>query len=96
VSGVDAGQDAGQAPVRTSLAWQRTALSLLVATMHLVRLTHGELGAAAWVIGGCSAALAAWVLLAARGVRRGDGAPAAAATACVVLLAATELLALLA
>lgn len=96
MSATGAAPDTGQAPVRTSLAWQRTALSLLVATMLLVRLTHGELGPAAWVVGACCAALATWVLLAGRGVRRGDGAPAAAAAACVMLLAATELLALLA
>lgn len=87
--------DTGQAPLRTTLAWQRTALSLLVATLVLVQLTHGELGRAAWVVGGCCSALAAWVLLAGRDVRRGPGAAAAATAGCVVLLAATELLALL-
>ncbi len=62
----------------------------------LVRLTHGELGPVAWLAGGGCAGLAAWVLLASRGVRRSPGAAAAVTAGCVVLLAATELLALLA
>ncbi len=51
---------------RTALAWQRTALSLMVAAVAVVRLTFGDLGPVALVVLACSLPLAAWVLVESR------------------------------
>jgi uncharacterized membrane protein YidH (DUF202 family) len=87
---------------RTALAWQRTALSLMVAAVVTARLTYERLGPAAVVVTGVGLAASGWVfwtsrsryrhharLHAARGERGGRSGLALAAT--VVLLAATEL-----
>ncbi len=96
-------RDPGLANERSLLAWQRTALSLAVASIVLLRLTLGRLGAIAVVGGGLAFALSTWVFLEsqlrysqAAGIRdrsrkRGGRAAASLAVATVVL-ATIELL----
>lgn len=55
------GSDTGLANERTSLAWQRTALSLVVAAAVVGRLTVGRLGPTALVVLVIAAALSLWV-----------------------------------
>jgi len=98
----DDAHDAGAAHERTALAWQRTALSLVVAAAILGRLTFAQLGWVAITLLGSSLALAVWVLAEARwryaqglGVRRrargrGGRAPMSLALA-TCLIAVTEI-----
>ena len=91
--------DPGTAPERTALAWQRTALTVLAGALLVSRLTLDTLGAAAFVVVVVTVPIAVWVLVESRlrhrrGTRQG-GRAAAALTAAVVALAATELVALL-
>jgi uncharacterized membrane protein YidH (DUF202 family) len=99
--------DPGVGNERTALAWQRTALSMVAGSALLSRLTVDQLGAAALVSFVVVAPLALWVFwesrgryrhdagIAARRRPRGGRAPAALAAA-TLLMAATELAALLA
>jgi uncharacterized membrane protein YidH (DUF202 family) len=83
---------------RTTLAWQRTAFSLLAGAAVLSRLTIDRLGAASLVAFAVTALLLLWVVTVAVGLRgreRGrDGRAAAALTAGIVLVGLTELAAL--
>jgi hypothetical protein len=92
---------------RTALAWQRTALSLMVASAILARLTYARLGVLAAVASALAFGVSAWVFWESRGRYRHDaglrarprprGGRAGAALACAVsLIAATELAAMLA
>lgn len=99
--------DEGLSNERTALAWQRTALSLLVGAAILGRLTFGRLGAVAVAPLAIAAVLAGWVFVESRfryrdgpdqrrrPRARGGRAAFALATA-TVLIAATEVTALLA
>lgn len=51
---------------RTALAWQRTALSVVVGAAIMGRLTFDRLGVVALVVPGISACLALWVFLESR------------------------------
>ncbi|WP_141013973.1 DUF202 domain-containing protein [Nocardioides sambongensis] len=98
--------DTGLSNERTALAWQRTALSLMVAAAVMGRLTFGRLGLVAVGPLGIATVLSAWVFLESRGryedatrrrLRprpRGGRAPLALAVA-VVLIGATEIAAFL-
>lgn len=98
--------DPGTANARTALAWQRTALSLVGAAAVLARLTWSTLGAVALVPLAAALVLSLWVFAESRGRYahdagtrsrqrpRGGRAPTAIAVAAV-LIAATELAALL-
>jgi len=89
-------QPLGAAPARTTLAAQRTGLTLLVGSALLARLTLGELGPAVLAV---PALVLALLLVAAVADRRLPGAPpaigvrTAALTAGVALLGITELMA---
>lgn len=85
------------APERTSLAWQRTALSLAVAAVVIGRLALGALGPVAVVGAALAALFAATVLLARRVLdrpveRRGGAVPLLLALA-VLTLGAIEVVA---
>jgi putative membrane protein len=83
------------APQRTQLAWQRTALSLVVAALVLLRLTMDTLGPVALATCGIAVSTAVWAALESRQERRPQRSrPAALLTCSVVALAATELAAL--
>ena len=58
--------DPGLSNERTALAWQRTALSLIVCATILARLTFGELGPVAVVILGLAIVLSMGVFLESR------------------------------
>ncbi|WP_148572929.1 DUF202 domain-containing protein [Nocardioides caldifontis] len=89
----------GAAPERTTLAWQRTALTVLAGALLVSRLTLDALGPAAFVVVVVAIPLALWVLVESRlRHRRGHpqgGRSAAVLTVAVVALALTELGALL-
>ncbi|MDT9594860.1 DUF202 domain-containing protein [Nocardioides zeae] len=83
------------APERTALAWQRTALALVVAAAIVARLTVGDLGPVA-LAGGAAAAVAAGVVLVRPRTPSVQGAvPVTALTAAVVVVCALELAAVL-
>jgi uncharacterized membrane protein YidH (DUF202 family) len=52
---------------RTALAWQRTALSFMVASALILRLTVDELASAAFIGTGIAFPLALWVFIESRG-----------------------------
>ncbi len=99
-------RDPGLAHERTQLAWQRTALSLMVGAAVLGRLAFSELGVAALPGAGAAIVLSGWVAVESRvrsrragGIHprprprarpRGGRAPAFLAVA-VLALAMTEL-----
>lgn len=98
--------DLGRAGERTALAWQRTALSLIIGGLATARLTWSVLGAGAVAPVGVAAALATWVLLESRyrsahdpdgrsGPRGSGGRTPLALAIAVTLLAVTELATLL-
>jgi uncharacterized membrane protein YidH (DUF202 family) len=64
--------DPGRAPERTALAWQRTALAILFASLLLARLTVGQLGFVAIAALGISLPLTLWVYAESRRRYRGD------------------------
>lgn len=94
---------------RTSLAWRRTGLALLIGSLTIGRLTLETLGPAVVVPTVLAAALAGWVLIASLRTRRlarahpgdptfsvlADGRLPAVVAALVAGLAAGELLAAL-
>lgn len=94
--------DSGLANERTALAWQRTALSLMVAAAVMARLTFGRLGPVAALPLGIATVLSGWVFVESRGRYedatqqrrrprpRGGRAPLALAVA-TVLIALTEI-----
>jgi len=90
----------GTANERTSLAWQRTTLSLIGAAAVVVRMTWTDLGYAALIGPAVIVALSAWVFVENRKRyrRRAGGAhsPAypLAVTLAVAAMALTELAAL--
>ena len=93
-------EELGHAAGRTTLAWHRTAFSLVVASAVLLRLTWAGLGPVALVLLAGPLGLGAWVaLLGRRGHRVAGGAdrlgppPTAAIAVATVLLAVTELVA---
>ena len=57
--------DPGLQPERTSLAWRRTALSLVAGSLAGARLLAPQLGPPALALGAAGAALGAWVWVAA-------------------------------
>jgi uncharacterized membrane protein YidH (DUF202 family) len=101
------GDDIGRANERTALAWQRTALALLGAALVLARLTYDRIGPVALIFLVIAVPSAVWVLLVSRrryldhAASRADARPrggrsALVVSALMVLLAATELMAILA
>ena len=93
-------EELGHAAGRTTLAWQRTAFSLVVASAVLLRLTWAGLGPVALLLLAGPLGLGAWVaLLGRRGRRLASGAgglgppPTGAIAVATVLLAVTELVA---
>ncbi|KQZ74886.1 MULTISPECIES: DUF202 domain-containing protein [unclassified Nocardioides] len=97
--------DPGLANERTALAWQRTALSLMVCAAILARLTYGDLGGAAFTVLGPAFLLSLWVFVESRGRyrrtrgtraarrRRGGRAPLTVAVAtCLLCLTETTVL----
>jgi uncharacterized membrane protein YidH (DUF202 family) len=99
--------DPGAGNERTALAWQRTALAIVAAAAILTRLTFDRLGVLALASVLVALPLGLWVLQESRGRyahdsgerlrprSRGGRAPAALAAATVVI-ALTELAALIA
>lgn len=91
--------DTGLATERTSLAWQRTALATAAGAAIMARLTFTDLGTPALLTLGAALLLSSWILLESRWRprrgTRGGRAPAWLAAA-VVLMALTEIAALLA
>ncbi|HLR94634.1 MAG TPA: DUF202 domain-containing protein [Jiangellaceae bacterium] len=59
-------QDEGAAPERTTLAWTRTALALIVAALLAARLLGAEIGWFALGVAGALAPLAVAILIGAR------------------------------
>ena len=99
--------DTGAPNERTALAWQRTALSLMVASALLARLTDDRLGLLTVTASGLAFAASFWVFWESRGRyrraagpehhrRRRGGRAATALTVAIALIAATEMAALLA
>ena len=93
-------EELAHAAGRTTLAWQRTAFSLVVAGAILLRLTWAGLGPLALAMLAAPLGLSAWVALLGRHDRRlasraGGLAPppTAALAVATVLLALTELVA---
>jgi uncharacterized membrane protein YidH (DUF202 family) len=96
--------DDGMQQERTTLAWRRTGLALVVAAVVIGRLSMAELGATAIVLAAFAAGGAAWMAIAS--LRRGrlskasavdsafsvlrDGRAPAALAAVTCLLAAVE------
>ena len=62
--------DPAAAQERTTLAWRRTGLALVVGALTIGRLTLEDLGVAVVVPTAVVAALATWVLVGAGGLRR--------------------------
>lgn len=96
----------GLANERTALAWQRTALSVVVAALVVARLTIGRVGLGVVLLAAAGAVLGGWVALeglARYRARHGEprsgpgrgGRATLLLTGTVVLLALTELAALL-
>jgi hypothetical protein len=93
-------EELAHAAGRTTLAWQRTAFSLVAASVVLLRLTWAGLGPLALVLLAGPLGLGAWVALLGRRGRRLAGRagglappPTGAIAAATVLLAVTELVA---
>ena len=92
-------RDPGAAPERTALAWQRTALALVVAAVTIGRLTLETLGTLvlAPAVGAAVLALSvvAWAMLPGRRGSATDAMPdgrlAAATAAALALIAIAEL-----
>lgn len=98
--------DPGVGNERTALAWQRTALSLVAGSAILTRLTIDRLGLFALASVIAAVPLGLWVFLESRGryahdagvrlrLRPRSGRAAAALAFCTVVLALTELAALI-
>src|SRR5687768_11787589 len=98
-------EDPGSSAERTALAWQRSALALLVGAAITMRLSLDRLGAVAFVSPALVAPLACWVLLESRGryahrcgrrIRREapDGRAPAGLALATIILAAGELVAI--
>ena len=99
-------EDPGLSNERTALAWQRTALATTAGAAIMARLTFGELGVPALITLGAALALSGWILVESRAryhhhtggreraLERGGFAALVLAVA-VVLMALTELVALL-
>lgn len=97
-------RDPGVANERTSLAWQRTALSTVAGAAIMVRLVREGLSSVALPLLGAALVLSAVVLLgehlryrahhAARRVALGPGVAGAALAIALALVALTELIAL--
>lgn len=91
--------DPGLSAERTLLAWQRTALAVTAGSALMARLTFGDLGVAALLLLGAAVALSGWILLDSRTRGRRErlrgGVASAVLALAVVLMAATELIALL-
>lgn len=90
---------------RTALAWQRTALSLIVASVALARLTFPRLGLVSLISVLVAVPLCGWVLFESRSryrqrasfhdsTSRRGGAESAALALSIVSMAGTELAAL--
>ncbi|QZY30448.1 DUF202 domain-containing protein [Nocardioides coralli] len=90
---------------RTALAWQRTALALLVAAAVTARLTYDRLGPAAVIVSAAGVTACCWVFWHGRARYRQRNAPgtdsplrggrsALALTVAVVAVACLELLGL--
>lgn len=99
--------DEGLSNERTALAWQRTALSLLIGAAIMVRLTFDRLGPGAAVPLVLAAVLAGWVFVESRfryhdgpdqrrRTRARGGRAAFALALSTTLIAATEIGALIA
>jgi hypothetical protein len=93
-------EELAHAAGRTTLAWQRTAFSLVVAGAVLLRLTWAGLGPVALVLLAAPLGLGAWVALLGRRGRRLAGRagglappPTGALATATVLIAVTELVA---
>ncbi|MDF9714681.1 DUF202 domain-containing protein [Nocardioides sp. ChNu-153] len=81
-------RDDSAAPERTALAWQRTALALVVAAAVVGRLSYGDLGVLA-VVGALVAAVAAVAVLAsARWLQRPGARPGGTTTLTLALAVA--------
>ena len=98
-----AGPVRGMQAERTTLAWQRTGLSVAVAAAVLARLTYGDLGGWALLPLAVCLALCGWVLVDTRrryrravrdDARPGIGGWAAAVAGSVVVMGVAELAAL--
>lgn len=98
--------DTGLANERTALAWQRTALATTAGAAVMARLTFDQLGIPALVALGAALALSAWILAESRGryhhqsgarlrPRPRGGIAPAVLSAAVLLMAGTELAALI-
>ena len=88
----------GAAPERTALAWQRTAISLLVGAAIVARLTYRWVGPLGLVLVVAAMAACIWVLGHTRTLvsrnHHGDGVRHIAITAAMLALAVTELAAI--
>ena len=73
-----AGHDPGRAQERTTLAWRRTGLALLIGAVTVSRLALDHLGPLVVVPGALTAATALWVVARGAGARRPVGATGAA------------------
>lgn len=92
------GPDTGLSSERTALAWQRTALSIVIGAAVLGRLTVVQLGWITVALPGLASTLALWVFVQARWryapqlglrphMRRPDGRAAGSLTAATFLVA---------
>lgn len=88
--------DAGLSPQRTSLAWQRTSLSIAAGACVLARLRYEHYPVSTLVLCGLSLVLSAWVFAIGRfrPAAQYDGRVTAAVAAAVGFLAVQELLTL--
>lgn len=90
----------GAAPERTTLAWRRTGLALLVASLTIARLTLDAVGPVLAVPAAATAVLALWVVLEARRARHGvtllDGRLPGVVAVAVAALATAEVVSALA
>lgn len=89
---VGGARDPGLQPERTSLSWQRTALSTLVAAVVVARLTSAAIGP--WGLLPLCLATPAWAWAVAHGRRRRSSSPTFAAPPTAALAGITTLLAL--
>lgn len=89
--------DTGLSPQRTSLAWQRTSLSIATAACILARLRFEQVPVPTLLLCGTSLALSLWALAVGRRRTRAvphgfrDGAVVAALACALALLALQEL-----